>query len=225
MINFGFCNILINFTQHIDLINMKKRDFKAGVVAALGTALVASCGTTNAANTERDLKNLESKDSALLEKRLMELAAMPARKDYQSAMCYSPTSYPFNTAEYICPSCGAKSMVNEIDLGRASSIKELFEKIKAEGYDVSIDFSEYCSSCSDVQVIRNPAPIFKVRFTKNSKYHEVKTDLISDYETLLAFLRNEKTYKNAVDESYLPEEIYVIQKMTGLGKGLNYKKK
>lgn len=49
MINFGFCNILINFTQHIDLINMKKRDFKAGVVAALGTALVASCGTTSAA--------------------------------------------------------------------------------------------------------------------------------------------------------------------------------
>lgn len=202
---------------------MKKRDFKAGVVAALGTAIVASCGTTNAANIERDLKNLESKDSVLLEKRLMELAAMPARKDYESAMCYVPY-YTDKNAEYICPSCGAKSMVNMANLRRVSPIKEFFEKIKAEGYDVSIDFSEYCSSCSDGQVIKNPAPIFKIRFTKNSKYHEVKTDLVSDYVTLLAFLRNEKEYKNGGDENYLPEEIYVIQKMTGLGKGLNYKK-
>ncbi len=221
MINFGFCNILINFTQHIDLINMKKRDFKAGVVAALGTALVASCGTTSA---EQEINKSEAKDSILLEERLKELAAMPARKDYESAMCYVPY-YTDKSAEYICSSCGAKSMVNMASLRRISPIKEIFAKIKAEGYDVSIDYSEYCFSCSNDRVIENPAPIFKIRFSKKGKYHEVKTDLVSDYVTLLAFLRNDKKYANEGDESYLPEEIFVIQKMTGLGKGLNYKKR
>lgn len=200
---------------------MKNKKIKAGVVAAVGSAIIVSGGNAQAQTTQK--RGVE--DSIKLENRLKELAALPPREERMIAMCYA-MAYTDAKGEFKCPHCGKEtnSKWNTQITYNLSRVREVFDKIKAEGYDVALDETEYCPKCSKGKKIEYPAPVFKIRFSERSNYYAIKTGAVSDYVCLLAFLRDERLYKDQYkDEKYLPEEIQRIQKMTGLGKDLKIK--
>lgn len=204
---------------------MKNKKLKAGVIAAIGSAIVAGSGNAQTQGIGQDIQKRGVADSINLEKRLKELAALPPREVFSMTTCYASVTIN-QKGEYTCPYCQ-----NEINdrwnthiIYNLKNIENVFNEIKAEGYDVVLDKTEYCPKCSKDESIEYPAPVFKLRFSEKSKYYEVKTGFVSDYLCLLAFLQDKRLYQDRDDEEYLPERIHVIRHMTGLGKDLKIKK-
>lgn len=197
----------------------------------------------NNPNKENQLEKkfpIIKKDSIELEIRLRELAETEYKGELRGgAMCYIPiTSYD---KPYICPICKKTTLNFTVDKDQIESIRAISQKIKQLGYDVILDESEFCEHCRDTKANENsivvtqspdktkfefrkndrieyPVLIFKIRFSKNSKYHVVKSNFEFDYLILWEFLNDNDKY-NAGSEGELPlhMEIDVIKKMTGLG--------
>lgn len=201
---------------------MKNKKIKSGIIAAVGSAIVAGGGS--AQTPENPLPTRGVADSVMLENRLKELAELPWRTNRLIAMCYS-SAYILKTVKYTCPHCGKTTKVDDYKIKNLLKIEKLFKEIEAEGYDVVLDRREFCSKCSRRNKVEYPEVIFKIRFSEKGEYHIVKSNNQSDYITLLAFLQDRKSYTSNRGEKYLPEEIDVIQKMTGLGRDLIIKEK
>jgi len=54
------------------------------------------------------------------------------------------------------------------------------------------DKSEYCPRCSG-RVIKKPEMVFSIRFSAQSDYYVVRSNLVNEYSCLLAFLENKET--------------------------------
>ncbi len=201
---------------------------------------------SNNPNKENQLEKkfpIIKKDSIELEIRLRGLAETEYKGELRGgAMCYIPiTSYD---KPYICPICKKTTLNFTVDKDQIESIRAISQKIKQLGYDVILDESEFCEHCRDKKANENsivvtqspdktkfefrkndrieyPVLIFKIRFSKNSKYHVVKSNFEFDYLILWEFLNdNDKYNAGRAGELPLHMEIDVIKKMTGLGADL-----
>jgi len=61
----------------------------------------------------------------------------------------------------------------------------------------------------------------KLRFSGQSDYHVVRSNIVNEYSCLFAFLTQKEKYSSIRDEEYsLHDNINIIKKMTGLGNEL-----
>jgi len=140
------------------------------------------------------------------------LAIAQACKPFASfpagAMCYDPVS-SVHFVDYVCPYCD-HTMEEKYDswvIYNINKIDEVVSLIKDLGYDVVLDQTEYCSYCSQKEIV-NPELIFKIRFSEATGYHVVKSNILFEYQCLHEYLEHPKTYTGSRE---------IIQKMTGLG--------
>jgi len=184
---------------------MKTKNIKIGIVAAL-------------------VEN-KSIDRIQLEQRLKELAQIEYKgKLMMGALCYRQCALKHQ--KYVCSHCGNTIqkvfqdwMYRDINL-----IEKNVNKIRKMGYDVVLDKRKFCPNCSKKE-IQNPKLLFKIRYSPQADYHIVKSNIIYEYQCLLAFLSNKKKFKGEQGwEFALHDNIPIIQKMTGLGKDLKIEK-
>ncbi len=194
---------------------MKNKKIKTGLIAAIGTtAFVPGCMT----GTRSDTRG--AADSIRLEQMLKQLAENEFKgKLAQGAMCY--VLVMLEGVDYTCPYCGGTTAYESgWSINGLDEINEIFNNIKSLGYDVVLDKTEYCQHCNK-EAIEDPAPVFKIRFSPQSEYHEEKSGIINEYKCLLAFLKGRKKYIDRTDEEHaIHDNIEIIQKMTGLGENL-----
>jgi len=211
---------------------MKNKKGKLGLVAALSslTALLG-CQTqstkqiaTNNSNSdtireEKPFINTTS-DSLRLEKRLLKLSKTKYNgRPGRGAMCYVPLEPKL--VDYVCSHCGntISDKYENITVSTIKSIEYIVNQIKSLGYDVVLDKTEYCPHCSQREIER-PELIFKIRFSENSDYHVVYSNIVDSYRCLYEFLTNGDTYEGRYGTEHLCNKISTIQNMTGLGKDL-----
>jgi hypothetical protein len=160
-------------------------------------------------------------DRQELEEKLKRISKTPYTGNYNFcfAMCYMPGEMMFEYVPYKCDICHEETRYEANVLWRLESAKRYVEDMKNTRLqvDVEIDELDYCKHCTGKDV-ENPMPIFKIRFSQNEKYHEVKTDDDSDYECILAFLQGKDNYENCHRDATYPlnEQIEQLVRMTGL---------
>lgn len=210
-----------------------KNKTKLSTALLIGSAVI---GSTNCeAQVEKDSLDLSKdskkenqlekkfpiikRDSIELEKRLKELSETEYKGELRGgAMCYMPMYV--NDRPYTCPVCKKVTMTNAFDALAIDSIRVVFQKIKQLGYDVYLNESEFCEHCRKRKK-KNPAFIFKIRFSENAKYHVVKSNIEDDFLILFEFLKGKDKYDAGMPgEIPLNLEIDVLKKMTGLGKNV-----
>jgi hypothetical protein len=212
---------------------MKKKRIKTGIIAAL-SGIVALPGCDSASRELHDNTgapgrlssrehgtNNPNADSLRLEKRLKELSQTKYVGELtMGAMCYDMMAPMY--VDYVCSYCGdtIKEKYNDWMLYNIEQIEEIVRQIKSKGYDVILDKKEFCPHCSK-ENIEYPELLFKFRFSSKAEYHIAKTNIMNDYQCLLAFLSNQDKYMGWHGEEYaLHDHVTIIQKMTGLGKEL-----
>jgi len=212
---------------------MKKR-IKTGIIAALsGVVVLPGCDSAlkeqidtevpgrNLPPREQSGTNIPNADSLRLEERLKELSQTKYDGELaMGAMCYV-MAIPMHV-DYVCSYCGdtIKDRYDDWEVYNINRIEEVVKQIKNLGYDVVLDKTEFCPHCSKGN-IENPELLFKFRFSSNATYHIAKSNIINDYQCLLAFLSNQDKYLGGFGEEHaLYDNIAIIQKMTGLGKEL-----
>jgi len=176
---------------------------------------------SNNPNKENQLEKkfpIIKKDSIELEKRLKELSITPYfGKLNTGAMCYESGS-AIISKDYICPICGKKSDIKNYDHWGISEIREIVKDIKSLGYDVILDETQFCEVCNG-EKDTNPYLYFKIRFSENSPYHSTNSNILSDYNCLLQFLLGKEKFTSDREvEKSIYDNVYIIYKMTGLGK-------
>ena len=216
---------------------MKNKNLTLRIAATLGgLATAQGCDAQSSTPIANDLgtdsikleQQLTDKtaDSIRLEKQLSKLAKTKyTGKLEMGAMCYAPMM--LQTIGYVCPYCGdtIKEKYDSWVLYNIESIERIVGEIKSLGYDVVLDKTEYCPRCSKRTAIGEPELIFKIRFSAKADYHIAKSNIVNDYQCLLAFLLNKNTYSGGHGEEYaLHDNVAIIQKMTGLGKNLKIEK-
>jgi len=217
---------------------MKKKRIKTGIIAAL-SGIVALPGCDSASREQIDTEvpgrnlppreqsgtNTPNADSLRLEERLKELSLTKyAGELAMGAMCYDVMAPVY--IDYVCSYCGetVKEKYNDWDVYNMNRIEEVVKQIKNLDYDVVLDKTEFCPHCSK-KSIEYPELFFKFRFSNNANYHIAKSNIVNEYQCLLAFLSNQDKYQGVYDEEYaLHDNIMIIQKMTGLGKDLKIEK-
>lgn len=107
------------------------------LMAALG---LASTGAWSAEDVTRDkIDNL-----------LKELASKPAPKNLApAAMCYD-MAMPPDRAEYVCPTCGAKTLYEGANVGSVETARAYragTEALRALGVDATLDETYLCDAC------------------------------------------------------------------------------
>jgi hypothetical protein len=223
---------------------MKRKDSKIKKVGS--TILVASAILTSAnskaqvgdvhieeddSNSSKQEINKEKtfpiikKDSLELETRLKEIAKEPYNgKLAMGAMCY--IGGVFKKEDTICPICNEKMPLTWWEEKDLPKIISIVNQIKQAGYDVVLDCDHSNNDKEKDEYLKNHLRIiFKIRFSKNSAYHEIETSNIVYYNCLLSFLQNKKTFLEEQDEeTTLHSNVKIIQQMTGLGKDMILKK-
>ena len=198
----------------------------------------------NNPNKENQLEKkfpIIKKDSIELEIRLRELAETEYKGELSfGAMCYEIEKHI--DGDYICSICGKKTKRSGFHILNEKRISRIVKEIKALGYDVILDNKEFCQYCSkdlkdkrvainqstnetlydySSEFIEEPELIFKIRYSKESNYYIVRSNIESDYLILLEYLRGKEKYDaGMVGELPLHIEINVLKKMTGLGKDI-----
>ena len=207
---------------------MKNKKIKLGLIAGgiSGVMAIQGCDAQTVTQTVNEpIVNNSSADSIKLEERLKALSQTEYTAQLaMGAMCYEPAVPEY--VDYVCSYCGntIKEKYDDWQIYEMNRIENIVKQIKEQGYDVVLDKTEFCSHCSKKE-IAYPELIFKIRFSENADYHTVKSNISSEYQCLLSFISNEKTFFDDYDyESSLSDNIAIIQKMTGLGKDLEIKK-
>lgn len=199
-------------------------EIKKKIVAIGGAVAVASSCSTSNQVAENDKgqeydglkKNGVATDSESLVKRLKALATA----DYDTfelpnAMCYS-VAMPIEE-NYVCPKCGAKTASTTYKNGNVRSIRGIVAEIKAMGYDVVLDESQYCHKCNGSKE-EYPELRFKIRFSKDAEYHVAGSNTSSDYSAVKAFFEGEKVFREFVanNRDEAKRTLKIVEKMTGL---------
>lgn len=206
---------------------MSKRQDKKNTAMLLGgiIALSGSCKSVKDVDvvSEEALNNRLSGEQMLLDstnlvKRLQQLSVV----EYDTvmppvAMCYSMAA-PFEE-NYKCPICNSETPSTSYENGNIESIRSVVSKIRSMGYDVLLDETMFCSHCSGKKYNR-PELIFKIRFSKNSPYHEAKSNVYAEYQLVSIFLEGEESFVKYVNSSpkTANECLKVVEKMTGLSR-------
>jgi len=148
------------------------------------------------------------------------LAAIPGCKLIPGAMCYEP-AIKERYVDYVCSHCNntIKAKYNDWIVYNIKQIEEFVKQIKELGYDVVLDKTEFCPHCSKKD-IQNPELIFKIRFSDETDYHVVRSNIVNEYQCLLEFLKNPDEYPGKTDKN----KVAIIRKMTGLGEDLKIEK-
>jgi len=198
---------------------MKTKNIKIGLVAALG-GLVAIPECNMQSNNPTDTNHINT-DSLRLEQRLKELSQTEYTGELAwGAMCYKIAMPVY--VDYSCPYCDdtIKEKYNNWTIYMINQIDDIVEQIKTLGYDAVLDKTEFCPKCSKKN-IENPELIFKFRFSSKANYHVARSNIVNEYQCLLAFLSGQDKYAGAQGQEYaLHDNIAIIQKMTGLGKDI-----
>jgi len=202
---------------------MKTKNIKIGIVAALGgLAATQNCDAQTSNTNNAGNKNA---DSIRLENRLKELAKTKYTGELAwGANCYYSASS--KRENYVCPYCSStvKRKYDSRTIRDINKIESIVKQVKTLGYDVFLDKTELCPKCSK-RNIKNPELVFKIRFTTKADYHIIRSNIVNEYQCLLAFLSNQDKYSGNQDFEYtLHDNIAIIQKMTGLGKDLKIEK-
>jgi len=139
------------------------------------------------------------------------LVAVPGCKILPLASCYDPMVVE-QYEDYVCSHCGNTIKGKYVNwmVRNISQIEDIVNRIKALGYDVVLDATEFCPYCSKKN-IENPELIFSIRFSEEAEYHIVRSNIVNEYQCLLDFLSNQDEYAGNRE---------IIQKMTGLGEDL-----
>lgn len=131
------------------------------------------------------------------------------------AMCYS--TMRLEPKPYVCLICGEVNEKNAEWGKTIIKINEIVEKIKKLGYDAQLDKKEFCKKCSNETEYEKPELIFKIKYKGEKEYHQVRTNVTSDYDILLAFLENEDVYNAGCGQTIaVKKKIDTISKMLGV---------
>ncbi len=226
------------------------------VMDACSTTQSIADGDTTTQNAEKDkLRTVTMKTSQELEDRLNQLAKEEYKGErFPGAMCYAMAS-PIEE-EFQCPICGSKIISTNYEQRSLESIKRDVDIIKTFGYDAilvcthkqaTIETYQYppeppttiadedslyintetkAKTKTETKEVTETELTFKIRFSDKEDYHVVNSNIESDYDILVAFLKGAEIRKSFNDATIpLHDNIDVIKKMTGLGKGISSPKK
>jgi len=164
-------------------------------------------------------------DRQTIEEKLKRLSTTPYKATYTTcfAMCYMPGDFKITYENYQCPVCGKKTKHTSDYIDKLSSIRGKVREINLcrIKVDATLDEREYCSRCNG-KACKFPEPVFKIRFSPDEKYHEVKSDNYYNYKCLLTFLQGMSEYEGGIsvmgknDRYPLVDCVDQIVEMTGL---------
>ncbi len=196
-------------------------------------------------NNSVHIYNQSSKE---LEERLNRLASQEYKGElFPGAMCYS-IALP-SEEEFLCPICNQKIITTSYNSASLEKIKQDVDIIKSLGYDAVLTCSHKTETYTfppkliiiDDEIVSNDSETqtdsidkqrtittltFKIKFSDKEDYHIVNSDIESDYDILVAFLKGAEI-RGSFNGATIPlhDDIDVIQKMTGLGKDIQIPKK
>lgn len=192
--------------------------------------------------------HIYNQSSTELEERLNQLANQEYKGElFPGAMCYSIAVS--SEKEFLCPICNQKIITTDYDSASLEKIKQDVDIIKSLGYDALLTCShktetytfppipkiidgQMVSDDSETQMdsIEKQRTIttltFKIKFSDKDDYHIVNSDIESDYDILVAFLKGAEI-RTSFHGATIPlhDDIDVIKKMTGLGRDIQIPKK
>ena len=139
------------------------------------------------------------------------------------AMCYSPRSSAFEFQRVKCESCGKELLE---DLSRKDTrISGKVQLIEVLGFDAKVE--RVCSDCAsklglknkDGQPLRDHSlhNVFYFKTKEQENYNISVADSRIDYDAVIAFLKNKKTFTGYHGRTHLVKDhLELIKKMTGI---------
>ena len=139
------------------------------------------------------------------------------------AMCYSPA--PPEPVKAKCDSCGKQ--IQEMSWRKVDRhiLNKKIKTIENLGFDAKIE--QLCSDCvaklglkdenGDAFYDGEMYYVFYFKTKEQENYHLAVSNDEDDYNAVIAFLKNEKTYTDYFDNTHIiKEELPLIQRMTGI---------
>ena len=199
------------------------------LLAALGLTALTSCEVKNSTEAgAEDPQDPQTRETALrakapdLDKLLKAVAEKPAPTDLaMGAMCYD-MSMPPDRIEYVCPSCGAKTLHAtrsggvgfdwDSPLLSLRAYREYVNRLNQLGLDLRLDESALCSACKN-----ESADGLAIEVTCKGKTTRNKLRDIDDLRKLLAFVEGKFIWKGFHDEEHpLKPELPRIRELLGM---------
>lgn len=139
------------------------------------------------------------------------------------AMCYSPA--PPEPKKAKCESC--KKEITEMSWMSPGerTIRNKVQVIKELGYDAKVE--RLCSECTGKLGLKDEDGdtlgdyrlyyVFYFKTKEQDSYNIAIANCEEDYDAVIAFLKNEKTYTDYYDATHLiKDELPLIKRMTGI---------
>ena len=139
------------------------------------------------------------------------------------AMCYSPA--PPEPVKVKCDSCGKQ--IREMSWRKINRhvLEKKVETMTELGFDVKIE--HLCANCAGKLGLKDEDGdtlfdgemyyVFYFKTKEQEKYHLAISNDEDDYNAVIAFLKNEKSYTDFFDNTHLVrEELSLIERMTGI---------
>jgi predicted RNA-binding Zn-ribbon protein involved in translation (DUF1610 family) len=159
-----------------------------------------------------------------IEEKLEILTKTPPPEDLAfGAMCYSPVSPNESNFDYICPTCGEKTIYKsnrsngyryyneEYQIAAARS-----EAKRISGLNIKLDESQYCSHCRQIEV-DDPCLCLLVNIAGESDTTKVCHISQYDIELINYFLNGDLKYKGGNDAEYpLVDRMERIEELLGV---------
>ncbi len=181
---------------------------------AMSSRPAGSSGTNqpvNAAVRSRDMKALNRQQ---LQKMLRHIATARPPAPKMGAMCYDMGPPP-NRAEYVCPTCGEKTLYTQQQAYRVSweveSCRRLLKEIP--GGAVTLDESAWCRKCQPD--VKEPALALRLRFDDGTT-RTVEQVNPEQLRLLRDFFAGKLAVKGVEDmETPLKEKLGELEKLLG----------
>jgi len=195
------------------------------LLAALGLSTVTACSVDRRAGSDTaDPQGPQTQavpsraKTPDLDKLLKAVSERPVpQKLSGGAMCYSMVAPP-DRVEYVCPTCGAKTLhsLRKAGLGyQALSIREYrsyVDQLKQIGLDIRLDESCLCSACT-----KESAKTLALEVAYKGKKTRSGLRDIDDLRILLAFVKGRLVWKGEQDDEHaLKPELPRICELLGI---------
>ncbi|MCY3019216.1 MAG: hypothetical protein NTW87_09350 [Planctomycetota bacterium] len=161
--------------------------------------------------------------------RLQELSGASAPKQLKiGAMCYEPMAAP-NTADYVCPKCGQKTLYALADSGseQRKATWEVMARITNElpacrraakeisGLAVELDESQFCKQCSPD--VTKPQLVLVVKYPDQAAPHRVTGVTADDLRLVKEFLVGARKHVFSNDgETPLKQHMPRLEQLLGV---------